>query len=302
MSDASSTNSCHRAILIADIVGSTELYESLGDSPAKKRVGACLEALVRAVTGHGGRVVKHLGDGLLCAFETDQDAVTAALEMCDRNSDRGLAIRVGIHSGQVLEDGGDVFGDAVNTASRICGRARPLEILMTGEFEATLPEELRALARHVPPITVKGKREPMLLCSIWSDQASNSSTAPAETITLRSSPETPTADLRLGRLELSFREKAVLLTGDEELTIGRDVECALSVPSRHASRQHARIFGRRGRFVLADQSSNGTFLVPGRRSKLHLVREEAILSGSGSIYVGEDPSKGDVEPVRYRIL
>lgn len=302
MTDVPSAHSCHRAILIADIVGSTELYESVGDALAKRRVGACLESLRQAVEGHSGRVVKHLGDGMLCAFESDLDAVLAALEMCERNNGQGLAIRVGVNAGQVLEDGGDVFGDAVNTAARISARARPMEILVSGELEASLSDELRSQARPVPPLTVKGKRDPLRLLALWSDQASTSSQGPAETLCLTQPADPPTAEIRVARLALSYLDKSLTLVGEEQVTIGRDTDCNLSVSSRHASRLHARVFGRGGRFVLADQSSNGTFLIQGRRTRLHLVREEAILYGAGSIYLGEDPEKGEIEPVRYRIL
>jgi adenylate cyclase len=301
MSDVPSARSRHLTILIADIVSSTALYESLGDSAAKRMVAACLDILRQATEAHGGRVVKHLGDGMLCAFEHEQSAVQAALEMCRRNGEEGLAIRVGINSGQVLEDDGDVFGDAVNTASRISSLAKPMEILISGELERGLPDGLQSLARRVPPLTVKGKKQPLRLYAILADSTA-SREGPAETLCLSQTLTIMGERSSAGRLELCFLDRTILLSSEEELTIGRDTDCGLAVPSRHASRLHARIFGRRGRFVLADQSSNGTFLVPGRRSKLHLIREEAILYGSGNVYVGEDPATNEVEPIRYRIL
>lgn len=301
MSDVPSARSCRRTILIADIVSSTALYESLGDSAAKRMVESCLDILRQATTAHGGRVVKHLGDGVLCAFEDEQGAVLAAVEMCERNGVEGLAIRVGVNSGQVLEDGGDVFGDAVNTASRIAALAKPMEILISGDLEEALPAHLKSIARRVPPLTVKGKREPLKLYAILNERT-NSREGPAETLCLTQTLVFPSTRPAIGRMELVFLGKTLSLSPEDELTIGRDSDCGLTVPSRHASRLHARIFGRRGRFVLADQSSNGTFLVPGRRSKLHLIREEAILYGSGSVYVGEDPATNEVEPIRYRIL
>ena len=69
MSDVPSARSCHRTILIADIVSSTALYETLGDATAKRMVESCLEILRQATGQHGGKVVKHLGDGMLCSFE-----------------------------------------------------------------------------------------------------------------------------------------------------------------------------------------------------------------------------------------
>ena len=72
------------------------------------------------------------------------------------------------------------------------------------------------------------------------------------------------------------------------------------VKNPHVSRLHARIFFRQGKFILEDQSTNGTFVVPLRQSKLQLLREEALLHGSGLIYLGADPDETESEPVTYQ--
>ncbi len=103
MSDAPATNATHRSILIADIVGSTELYERLGDVVANRLVRECLDKLSATAKSFQGQVVKSLGDGILCSFGSQQDAVWAAVGMCEELEKHSLDIRIGVHWGEVLE-------------------------------------------------------------------------------------------------------------------------------------------------------------------------------------------------------
>jgi hypothetical protein len=106
------------AVLFADVAGSTRLYETLGDAAALKLVSELLSALRGVATRCGGRVVKNLGDEILCVFPDAAHALRAA---CDMQLAAGghCAVRVGLHCGEVLESGGDIFGDTVNTAARV---------------------------------------------------------------------------------------------------------------------------------------------------------------------------------------
>ena len=104
----------------------------------------------------------------------------------------------------------------------------------------------------------------------------------------------------LDRIVADARSEKIVLGPDSELSIGRDPDCGLTVDNKHVSRLHARIFHRQGKFFLEDQSANGTFLVP-QYSKLHLLREESILHGSGLIYLGADPDTTHSEPILYAV-
>jgi hypothetical protein len=81
--------------------------------------------------------------------------------------------------------------------------------------------------------------------------------------------------------------------------IGRDSSCQLVVATSMASRQHASIESRRGKFVLADRSTNGTFVVPEGGRSIHLRREEFVLQGSGWMSFGEQPRPEAGAAVRY---
>src|SRR5260221_697385 len=120
-----------RAILFADVSGSTALYELLGDKPAAKAIEACLGELRIIVAKRDGVVVKTIGDEIMVVFGNPEAACNAAREMQQRmialppTAGVKLAIRIGFHFGLVLEDKGDFWGDGVNTAARLASPASP---------------------------------------------------------------------------------------------------------------------------------------------------------------------------------
>src|SRR5476649_901950 len=108
------------AVLFADITDSTKLYSTLGDNAARVVVNACLSLITGVVERFKGRVVKTIGDEVMCVFRRADDAVTAASEMqsqvdAKRPGKYHVQIHIGLHYGPVLvEDNNDVFGDTVN--------------------------------------------------------------------------------------------------------------------------------------------------------------------------------------------
>jgi hypothetical protein len=215
------------------------------------------------------------------------------MAMCDRAEDFHVELRVGAHMGEVVEEGGDIFGDAVNTASRVAALAKPGEILVTRDLRARLPPFMHTIVQEVRPVAVRGKREPLALFAIMRD---------ASTGTRISGPPAgfPTRTTQLEVVYLDLRRRCG--RDAESLTIGRGQDCDFVLATDCTSRHHARIEYRVGKFVLIDQSANGTFLVPDELGKLFLHREEALLLGSGRIYAGADPDAEQVEPVRFRLV
>jgi hypothetical protein len=105
--------------MFTDIVGYTVLMEK-DEQQAFDTRKANLEIHRSAVLEFHGRIVKELGDGILASFQTVSDALRAALQIqlqCVHAN--ALPLRIGIHLGEVLLDNNDIFGDAVNVASRI---------------------------------------------------------------------------------------------------------------------------------------------------------------------------------------
>jgi class 3 adenylate cyclase len=116
------------AVLFTDVVGSTELYESLGDAKAFALVQRHWRLCERAAARHKGTVIKTLGDGLFCCFAGLGDAAAAAMEMMaaaeQLNTDGvRFAIRAAIHEGPSYlvraSERLDLFGTTVNLASRL---------------------------------------------------------------------------------------------------------------------------------------------------------------------------------------
>ena len=126
------------AILFADVVGSTQLYEQLGDVKARQMVGRCLDIMREATEANAGTVIKTMGDEVMSTFPTADDAMNAAKRMQERISidgeldhDNGhVAIRIGCHYGPVVQEQRDIFGSAVHTANRMTSQAKGGQIVL----------------------------------------------------------------------------------------------------------------------------------------------------------------------------
>ena len=118
-------------LLFTDVTGSTELAERLGDLQYDELLRGHKAALHAAVAANGGRVVKDLGDGLMVVFGSARAAALAAASMQAAVVRGELGLRVGVHTGEAMETGGDLHGRAVNTAARICAAAGDGEVLLS---------------------------------------------------------------------------------------------------------------------------------------------------------------------------
>ena len=142
------------AVLFADVSGSTRLYESLGDAEALATIGRCVALMSTVCVGHGGRVVKTIGDEVMAVFPSADSAAKAAVEMQARVSEHPpvggsrLAIRVGFHLGPAIETDGDVFGDSVNVAARMAALAKREQIILSSYTADALAPWLRARSRN----------------------------------------------------------------------------------------------------------------------------------------------------------
>jgi adenylate cyclase len=125
------------AILFTDLVDFSAWALEAGDEATLellRKVGAEVEA---AITAHGGRVVKHMGDGLMAIFDDAQSAVLAAHDACVRVGGlqvRGYRpkLRAGVHFGRPRKLGGDYLGVDVNIAARVAAAASGDEVLVSG--------------------------------------------------------------------------------------------------------------------------------------------------------------------------
>jgi class 3 adenylate cyclase len=120
-------------ILFADIVDSTALTETLGDTAFRDKARELDSALRTIIRDHSGTPIegKLLGDGVLATFTSARHAIEAA-QACGKAGDEGsLPLHLGLHAGDVIREENNVFGGAVNIASRISGLSAPGEVLVS---------------------------------------------------------------------------------------------------------------------------------------------------------------------------
>ena len=289
------------AILFADIAKSTTLYETLGDKVAQNLIGRCIMLLSEVTIRHMGRVIKTIGDEIMCTFPAAENAVEAAIEMQQSLEDLTIEenpeimppnIYVGFHFGPVIMEAGDVFGDAVNVAARMVQVAKERQIFTTEETVEMLLAEQRENTRCVDKTTIKGKSgEVSIFEVVWERQD--------VTVMLDSSLESVTQRYRL---EVSYGGQG--LTIDEErptATLGRQPHNDIVVNDRRVSRSHARIEYRRGKFFLIDQSTNGTFALVQNKKSISLKRDETQLLGDGLIGLGREATADDPDLIHYSV-
>lgn len=125
-------------LMFSDIVDSTKLVEALGDLQAQELMREHDRVVREAVSRHNGREVKTLGDGFMIAFGSARQAVQCAVEiqrsistLSSPQESKPLRVRVGLHTGEPLNDAGDFFGKAVIVAARVSAQAGPGEILVS---------------------------------------------------------------------------------------------------------------------------------------------------------------------------
>lgn len=123
--------------MFTDVRSSTELRTSVGDDAAHRRLRAIQDAVASAVDEAEGSVVKALGDGVLATFSSPRQALgcaaaiqSAVAALPGSGSDDPLMVRIGINTGEVAREDGDIFGEAVNAASRIAALADGGEIFV----------------------------------------------------------------------------------------------------------------------------------------------------------------------------
>jgi len=275
-----------RTILFVDVCGSTKLYETLGNTRAQAVIAKALGVLSEVATQHLGTIVKKIGDEIMCTFIAAGDAVGAAVDM-QRSLQRAitsadiavksLKIRTGFHCGPIITNEADVFGDAVNVAARVAAHAKPGQILITKETLEKLPRDGIVNVRYVGSTQLKGKRGPLELFEvIWERD---------DLTQVKNVARTRRGDLRL---TAKLRQTTLQLGPERSLLrMGRGVENEFVVTDPLASREHARIEYRHDRFVLIDQSLNGTYLHREGMDEVALRREEIALEGSGLIGLGK---------------
>jgi class 3 adenylate cyclase/tetratricopeptide (TPR) repeat protein len=160
------------AVLLTDMVGFSALAQR-NESLALELVRRSERIIRPILSSHGGREVKTLGDGLLAEFGSALGATECAIEIQRSihayNSEPGsvkIDLRIGIHVGDVEHRDGDIFGDAVNIASRIEGVAEPGGVCISGSVLEQVQNKLPYPCQELERVSLKNIAQPIAICRV----------------------------------------------------------------------------------------------------------------------------------------
>ncbi len=156
-----------QVVIMTDLVGSTKLYETYGDTHAKKIVDEHDRILEPIIEKYDGITVKKLGDAILARFPSVDKSLQASIEIQkllketnERKEEKDkIVIKIGMHWGEVILQSGDVFGDVVNTSKRLESLAAGYLIIVSEELRNNCSLELSFVP--MGSFSVKGKKEPV---------------------------------------------------------------------------------------------------------------------------------------------
>jgi len=290
------------AVLIADVCGSTPLYETSGSLKALDLIADCLDNISRVVEDEGGTVLRSKGDDVLCTFPDAASAVRGASRMMDGQADSPLDIHVGINFGPVVLDRGGIFGDVVNVAGRMQSLAKPGEIITTEAVYEQLSGDERRQIRLLDSQTVKGKSEPMNIYAVFKDDTQvtyyvgedGKHTVHPKSLHRASAPKM-TVTLQFGERTIVRRD------GGPGFHIGRAGSCDLIIDEPCVSRDHAVLTIRRGKVLLTDMSSTGTWIAQADGDPVLLRRDVMQLASDGVFSLGMRPKDDGPTTIGYRL-
>jgi len=291
-------------VLFANISESTKLYKHLDNLAVTKMIKKCLMLMQEVTENQMGDVLNTIGDKVNCIFWDAGSAVLAARGMNEaiedyinnRADDRiPINLHIGIHSGPVQKEGNEIFGDTVNMLARVTQLAKPREILITEPVFNNLEDSLKLLAKKTKRLTIKEKNSPLNLYEFnWENY---DTTVAIDRTTFR---ELET--VQNGCLELTYQNQVYEVTSQvPSLKLGRQSQNDLIIREKSASRFHAKIKLVNDKFVLIDQSTNGTFVYPQNDKPFYAKWTEAYLEGSGTICLGEESCFDSPVAIHYRI-
>ena len=254
------------AALIADVSGSTPLYESKGAPRAVQEIRRKISQLRVLAEKSGGEFIHSKGDDILVHFSEADAAVTAIKAMVAGRSDDLLTVHAGVSWGEMLRVPDDLYGSPVNMAARLASLAKPREALVYGTCYDQLAKAARTDLRRVDVLQLKGA-----------------------------------ADIRRVGVTLTHGKTVCDLPEGAQMTLGRSAESDLIIPAPWVSRRHATVSVANGIVELRDHSTFGTYLTMAPGTETILRRSAVTLSGSGKISLGAPRQQSDAAVVEFSL-
>jgi adenylate cyclase len=292
-------------ILFADVVGSTHLYEALGDDKARETVQDCVDIMRQATEQYGGSVIKTIGDEVMSTFPSADDALNAGSQMQQRITNNSqfvaegiqVSIRIGCHYGPVIIEDRDIHGVAVSTANKMTSQAKAGQMITTAATVEQLSGEWKALVRQIDVARVRGHADDVGVYEVlWQ---------PDEATSMSLKPDFLTPDEATNiNLHLHSQGHEVVVGAEfkTNITLGRADENDVVIKGKLISRVHARIELTKNKFFLIDESTNGTFVQRDDAEEIYVRRDRAELTGSGTIGLGRAADKGTDLAIEFAFL
>ena len=288
-----------RVIMFADIVGSTRIYESLGDAAANRLIRDRLRLLADTAEQHDGEVVAEIGDEIMAFFDSTDNAAAAACEMHVNLNERDtetqempISVRLGLNMGEVQGGTEDLIGEPAKMAQWAAKNAKPDQTLITRNVYESLPRLYKAVSRFVDDETWNlDSREHMEIFELIWD---------VEAVTAYKDEEQPKPGDRIKEIRLEIDGKTYLLNAERPvISVGRDPRNDICITHDLVSRQHFSAQFSRGRASITDNSTNGTYIISAADDTIPVRRETFPLRGSGRIYLGEPSESKDDYAIHF---
>ena len=281
-------------VVFADITGSTALFESVGNVKATETITGLTSWIGEVCENHQGRVVKYTGDGVLLLFSQSLDAIEAVVELQQLHQKRlqswhdplKMGLQVGVARGNIVEQQGDCYGDAVNIASRLSDLSGPDQILVSDAVIRELPKNSLLRSHSLGPLGIRGRSETCVVHQIeWQSGLSTDAFTMPGRLLPHPCAGNPSPDIfiELSWLDITAEFTSIALP----VFMGRDINAQLVMKDPRVSRKHAQINWHAGKFHLEDTSSYGTWLrFSDSWAIISLRRQECALPIAGEIALG----------------
>lgn len=281
-------------VLFADISGSMQLRESLGDKKAEAVISVLQRNLSLGVDECGG-VVQGINDEEIVARFVQADAAVQCAALLHQTlgnyvaeNELDFSLRVGMHWGLAVLEKGNLSGEAIDVAAGVAAIAQSGQTISTEALMEQVSPRWRATAKGLEPVAIDGSTEPVVIFDLPSQPddatASTQGDAAAEP----------------GDLVLSYGDQSVNVGSQNGVfSIGRALNNDLVVDAGPVSRRHITIERIQDRFVVSDKSTNGTHIYIGSGDAVYLRRGQLPIEGEGTLALGA-PTQGvnatDVSP------
>lgn len=297
-----STEARRLSVLVAEVCGSTQLAERLGTAEASRAAERCLHRMERAASVSTHAFMRTVGEQLQVGYDSADAAAHAAIEIQSRVdalppvSGINLAVRIAFDHGEVEESAGQYFGAPFETAARLVELSKPGQVLTSAATMALLATDTQQRMRLVDSLQVQSGNATVAVSELpWSRSEEASKT--------RLSP--PPAVSRDTRLRLRHGTNELWVDAElPKLRFGRDPHADLITHDNRASRNHGRIERRHDKFILIDESTNGTFIKYMDEPEFMLRHEETILRGKGLVGFGHstEDSESREELLEFEVI